>query len=91
MISLRKNLVFHTKTKHMELPYYFVREKVLQDEVEMRYVKTNDQVVDLLDRRTKVGFWGRVLKVQHQFLDSIQLYLSWPKFKVQSMEDLGIV
>ena len=34
----------------MEVHHYFIKEKVLQDEVEMRYVKTNDQVVNLFTR-----------------------------------------
>ena len=34
-ISLVENLVFHVRTKHVEVHYHFIREKVLQDEIEM--------------------------------------------------------
>ncbi|KAI3462288.1 hypothetical protein Pfo_018951, partial [Paulownia fortunei] len=43
-IRLAENPVFHARTKHVEVHYHFIREKVLQEEIEMRQIKTNDQV-----------------------------------------------
>ena len=37
-IQLAKNLVFHARTKHIEVHYNFVRERVLSGEVELVYV-----------------------------------------------------
>jgi len=31
-IKIVKNLVFHTRTKHIEMQYHFIREKVLHVE-----------------------------------------------------------
>ncbi|KAE8684543.1 putative disease resistance protein [Hibiscus syriacus] len=46
-IRLAENPVFHAITKHVEVHYHFVREKVLQEEIEMRQIKTDEQIVDL--------------------------------------------
>ena len=40
-IQLAKNLVFHARTKHIEVHYNFVRERVLSGEVELVYVLTD--------------------------------------------------
>jgi hypothetical protein len=44
---LLANPVFHARTKHIEVDYHFVRERVLQKLLEIDYVSTNkDQVAD---------------------------------------------
>ena len=49
-IRLAENPVFHARTKHVEVHYHFLREKVLQEELEMRQVKTEEQVADLFTK-----------------------------------------
>lgn len=46
-IKLASNLVFHVRTKHIEVRRHFVRENVLNQEIELKGVKTNDQVADI--------------------------------------------
>ena len=36
VINLMENPIFHARTKHVEVHYHFIREKVLQDEVKTR-------------------------------------------------------
>ena len=57
-IRLAENPVFHARTKHVEVHYHFLREKVLQEEIEMVQVKTEDQVADLFTK----GLNGNKLK-----------------------------
>ena len=54
-IRLAENPVFHARTKHVEVHYHFIREKVLQEDIEMRQVKTNDQVADLFTKSLSTG------------------------------------
>ena len=49
-ICLAENPEFHARTKQVEVHYHFVREKVLQGEIEMCQIKTEDQVVDIFTK-----------------------------------------
>ncbi|XP_052489893.1 secreted RxLR effector protein 161-like [Gossypium raimondii] len=42
VLRLSENPVFHARTKHVEVHYHFVREKVLQEEIKLFYVKTDN-------------------------------------------------
>jgi hypothetical protein len=43
---LSANPVFHVCTKHIEVNYHFVREHVARKQLEIRFISTNDQVMD---------------------------------------------
>jgi hypothetical protein len=49
-IQLAKNPVFHARTKHIEVNYHFVRERVLSGEVELQYVPTDRQTADIFTK-----------------------------------------
>ena len=49
-MQLASNPVFHARTKHIEVHYHFVREKVLDGTIEMVYVSTQDQVADIFTK-----------------------------------------
>lgn len=54
-VRLAENPVFHARTKHVEVHYHFLREKVLKEEIEMRQIKTDDQVADLFTKGLSIG------------------------------------
>ncbi|KAE8725434.1 Indole-3-acetic acid-amido synthetase GH3.17 [Hibiscus syriacus] len=54
-IRLAENPVFHARTKHVEVHFHFVREKVLQEEIEMGQIKTDEQIADLFTKSLSVG------------------------------------
>ena len=49
-IQLAKNPVFHARTKHIEVHYHFVCERVLSSEVELVYVPTYRQTADIFTK-----------------------------------------
>jgi hypothetical protein len=49
-LCLAKNLMFHARTKHIEVHYHFIREKVLQGEINMKLTPTKEQVADIFTK-----------------------------------------
>ncbi len=42
--------MFHARTKHIEVHYHFIREKVLAGEIDLIYVNTEDRVADIFTK-----------------------------------------
>jgi hypothetical protein len=49
-ILLANNPVYHARTKHIEVYYHFIREKVLAKEIDLIHVSTKDQVADIFTK-----------------------------------------
>jgi hypothetical protein len=43
-ILLINNLVYHVRTKHIEVHYHFIGEKVIAKEIDLIHASTKDQV-----------------------------------------------
>uniref|UniRef100_A0A803NUC9 Integrase catalytic domain-containing protein n=1 Tax=Cannabis sativa TaxID=3483 RepID=A0A803NUC9_CANSA len=48
--ALAANPVYHARTKHIELDIHFVRDKVLQKQLQIRYAPSHDQITDCLTK-----------------------------------------
>lgn len=48
--ELVENPVFHNKSKHIEVRYYFIREKVAEGKFKLKHVGTSDMVADILTK-----------------------------------------
>jgi len=49
-ILLANNPVYHARTKHIEVHYHFIREKVLTKEIDFIHVSIEDQVVNIFTK-----------------------------------------
>jgi len=43
-VSISKNPVMHSKTKHIPIKYHFLREQVMYKVIKVEYVGTKDQI-----------------------------------------------
>jgi hypothetical protein len=49
-ILFANNPVYHVRTKHIEVHYHFIREKVLAREINLIHVNTKDQVAHIFTK-----------------------------------------
>ena len=49
-IAIAKNPEFHDRTKHIDVRYHFLRQKVDSEEILLMYLPTDDQVADVLTK-----------------------------------------
>ncbi len=49
-ICIAQNPQYHSKTKHIDIKYHFIREKIVDNTIELRYCPTNDMLADTLTK-----------------------------------------
>ncbi|KAJ9566535.1 hypothetical protein OSB04_002501 [Centaurea solstitialis] len=49
-IAIANNPVLHSKTKHIEIRYHFIRDHVMNGDVELHFIPTEYQLVDLFTK-----------------------------------------
>jgi hypothetical protein len=49
-VKLSENLVFHDKSKHIEIQYHYIEDMVQRKVVHVQYLSTHEQVVDVFTK-----------------------------------------
>ncbi|KAH7288734.1 hypothetical protein KP509_31G039100 [Ceratopteris richardii] len=49
-MHLAANPIFHARTKHIEVHYHFIREKLMAKEIDISFVPTEKQVADMMTK-----------------------------------------
>jgi hypothetical protein len=49
-IRLFEHPVFHERSKHIEIKYYFIRDKVQEGEMKLQYIPTDELTADILTK-----------------------------------------
>ena len=52
-IALAKNPVFHNRSKHIDTRYHYIRECITRKDVQLEYVKSQDQIADIFTKPLK--------------------------------------
>lgn len=65
-VKIASNLIFHGRTKHIEVRHHYIREKVLEQEVVLKGISTNEQVADIFTKaliKLKIEYFRDTLGV----------------------------
>ena len=47
IVSMYKNPILHSKTKHISIKYYVLREKATEKEIRLEYVTTKEHIANI--------------------------------------------
>jgi hypothetical protein len=72
-MALASNPVYHARTKHIELDYHFIREKVLNKDISIQFISTHDQPADIFTKGLSLVIFLFVYSKLMIFLPPIRL------------------
>ena len=49
-INMSKNPIIHSKTKHIQIKYHYLREQVSQKAIKLEYIDTKEHVADIFTK-----------------------------------------
>ena len=87
-IKMTENPVFHDKSKHIEIKHHFMWDMVQKEAVKLKYVPTEEQVVDVLTKplarvnfeyfRDKLGLVWKDLSRKREWQQMLDAVVSKP-------------
>ena len=62
-IALGKNPVYHQRSNHIDVRFHFIREHMKNEDVEMIYVLSRDQVADIFTKPLPTELFNKFKKM----------------------------
>jgi hypothetical protein len=54
-VNVSENPLFHNKSKHIEIKYYYIHDKVYKGKVKLPYISTDEKIEDILTKPFSKG------------------------------------
>ena len=70
-IFMTNNPIYHRRTKHIKIKYHFIRDVIEEKEVEVKYVRTQNQAADMFTKalpKEKFIYFRDLMGIQEQSL-----------------------
>jgi hypothetical protein len=67
LVRLIRNLIFHSKTKHVTMYYNFVRKKFESEKISIAFIPSREQIVNILTKPLEKALFEK-------FIDEIQRF-----------------
>lgn len=49
-INLAKNPIVHSRTKHIEVRHHFIRDHIMKNDIDLKFVETSNQIADIFTK-----------------------------------------
>ena len=59
-IALTKNPMFHGRSKHISIKFHYIRELVKNQEIELEFCRSEDQVADIFTKPLKTNVFEKL-------------------------------
>ncbi|GJR59340.1 hypothetical protein Tco_1501502 [Tanacetum coccineum] len=73
VIAISNNLVLHSRTKHIDIRYHFIRDYILKGDIELHFVPTNLQLADIFIKPLTEPSFTRLVAELDEFIYAIGL------------------
>ena len=77
-IKMTENPVFHDKSKHIEIRYFYIWDMIQKGAIKLQYVSTDEQVVDVLTKALSQNVMMMTYWLKDQSMMMMMMY--WSKY-----------
>ena len=76
-IAISHNPIHHSKTKHIELRYHFMKDHILKGNIELIFVNTNEEITDVFTKALDSTKLNNILQMLVMMNPDPEFFLNW--------------